>query len=159
LLLAALCTGPLGAEESAGPGAAAAPAAAPALAPSDTPPTPPAAPGAAAAASGSPSTAEAARLWFVGEARGKVFIDKPTVRKLTSDKTELWAEMHFENGERTKFLMQINCGDRSYLVKSEVVYGSGGEVVESRTHRAPALQYVVPDSVSEVIHRAICRPG
>jgi hypothetical protein len=53
--------------------------------------------------------------------------------------------------------MQLNCGDRSYLVKSEVVYGADGEVVENKTHRAPALQYVVPDSASEFIHEAVCR--
>lgn len=104
------------------------------------------------------STLQAARLALVGRTREHlIYIDKPTLRKLTSDKFELWAEVHSDSGERVKFLMQLNCGERSYLVKSEVVYHSDGEVVENKTHRAPALQYVVPDSASEFIHEAVCR--
>jgi hypothetical protein len=102
----------------------------------------------------------AARLALVGRTREhQIYIDKPTLRKLTGDKFELWAEVHSDGGERVKFLMQLNCGDRSYLVKSEVGYDDAGEVIENKTHRAPALQYVVPDSTSEFIHEAVCRPS
>jgi hypothetical protein len=111
-----------------------------------------------APATATTSTVKAARLALVGRTRENlIYIDKPTLRQLTSDKFELWAEVHSDGGERVKFLMQLNCAERSYLVKSEVVYGSGGEVVENKTHRAPPLQYVVPDSASEFIHKDVCR--
>lgn len=153
-LLAALVAAPLGAEEPATPSAAAPPAAPAAAAPA------PAVTTSSPTTAGPTSTLAAARLALVGRSRERlIYIDKPTLRKITSDKFELWAEVHSDDGERIKFLMQLNCGDRSYLVKSEVVYAANGEVVENRTHRAPALQYIVPDSASEFIHQAICRPA
>jgi hypothetical protein len=125
------------------------PATAPAPAPA--PATPPPSPQAS-------TDKNAARLALVGRTREHlIYIDKPTLRKLTNDKFELWAEVHADDGERVKFLMQLNCSDRSYVVKSEVVYNSDGEVVENNSHPAPAIQYVVPDSASEFIHEAICR--
>jgi len=141
----------------------------------DQPQAPPAAPPASAPAPAASSPAPsstvtpapsattstvkaAARLALVGRTREHlIYIDKPTLRKVSSDKFELWAEVHSDSGERVKFLMQLNCTDRSYLVKSEVVYDADGQVVENDTHPAPALQYVVPDSASEFIHEAICR--
>ena len=144
----------------------------------DQPATPPAAPAPASPTEGAtpaappatvtpatPSNAvtsstvkAAARLALVGRTREHlIYIDKPTLRKVSPDKFELWAEVHSDNGERVKFLMQLNCSERSYLVKSEVVYGSDGEVVENDVHPSPALQYVVPDSASEFIHEAVCR--
>jgi hypothetical protein len=129
---------------------ATAPAPAPAPVPAPAPATPPPSP----TASGD----KGARLALVGRTREHlIYIDKPTLRKITNDKFELWAEVHSDDGERVKFLMQLNCSDRSYVVKSEVVYGADGEVVENDTHPAPAIQYVVPDSASEFIHEAICR--
>jgi hypothetical protein len=141
--------------------APAAPAAAPEPAPAPIPPVPPPAPAPAAATppqGATTSTVKAARLALVGRTREHlIYIDKPTLRKLTNDKFELWAEVHSDSGERVKFLMQLNCGERSYLVKSEVVYQGDGEVLENKTHPAPVLQYVVPDSASEFIHEAVCR--
>jgi hypothetical protein len=143
------------------PGAAAAPAQAPAApapppakAPAPVPPAPTPAPGATT------STVKAARLALVGRTREHlIYIDKPTLRKLTTDRFELWAEVHSDSGERVKFLMQLNCAERSYLVKSEVVYAADGDVEQNSTHDRPALQYVVPDSASEFIHEAVCRPS
>ena len=142
----------------------------PATPPPGAPPVSPAtAPGSRAAPAPTPSTItpapsgptttiKAARLALVGRTREHlIYIDKPTLRKVSSDKFELWAEVHSDNGERVKFLMQLNCADRSYLVKSEVVYAADDQVVENQTHPAPALQYIVPDSASEFIHEAICR--
>jgi hypothetical protein len=121
--------------------------AAPAPAPTVTP-TPPT----------TSSTIKAARLALVGRTREHlIYIDKPTLRKLSADRFELWAEVHSDGGERRKFLMQLNCGERSYLIKSEVVYDANGELLENKTNRAPALQYVVPESASEFIHEAVCR--
>ena len=135
-------------------------AAAPATPPANSAPAPAPAP-ARATSPPPPATStdkNAARLALVGRTREHlIYIDKPTLRKITTDKFELWAEVHSDDGERVKFLMQLNCADRSYVVKSEVVYGSDGEVVENDTHPAPAIQYVVPDSASEFIHEAICR--
>src|SRR5262245_28562125 len=137
---------PLAAPAASAP--APAPAPAPTPAPSTVTPTP----------SGPTTTIKAARLALVGRTREHlIYIDKPTLRKVSSDKFELWAEVHSDDGDRVKFLMQLNCADRSYLVKSEVVYDADGQVVENQTHPAPALQYVVPDSASEYIHGAICR--
>jgi hypothetical protein len=141
-------------EKPAPPPAAPAPA---------TPPSDPAATAAPAPATPPPSPSastdkSAARLALVGRTREHlIYIDKPTLRKLTNDKFELWAEVHADDGDRVKFLMQLNCSDRSYVVKSEVVYNSDGEVVDNNSHPAPAIQYVVPDSASEFIHEAICR--
>lgn len=103
------------------------------------------------------STVKAARLALVGRTRDhSIYIDKPTLRKLSADRFELWAEVHADDGERVKFLMQLNCSERSYLIKSEVVYDGNGEVLANKTNRAPALQYVVPESASEFIHEAVC---
>ena len=139
------------------------PAAPPASAPAAAAPSSAAAPGPSSTVTPAPSATTstvkaAARLALVGRTREHlIYIDKPTLRKVSSDKFELWAEVHSDSGERVKFLMQLNCTDRSYLVKSEVVYDADGQVVENDTHPAPALQYVVPDSASEFIHEAICR--
>ena len=149
--------------ENPAPPPAAAPAPAPPPPPDPapaaaTPPPPPAAATPPASAPTPAPSARAPRLALVGRTREHlIYIDKPTLRKISADKFELWAEVHSDNGERVKFLMQLNCADRSYVVKSEVVYGSDGEVVENDTHPAPAIQYVVPDSASEFIHEAICR--
>jgi hypothetical protein len=147
----------LAADEPAAPLAAPVPSPPPAAAPAATPPatvTPATPPNAVT----SSTVKAAARLALVGRTRERsIYIDKPTVRKISTDKFELWAEMHSVNGERIKFLMQLNCADRSYLIKSEVVYGSDGQLVENETYPSPALQYVVPDSTSEMIHEAICR--
>jgi len=147
------------AEEPPTPPAAPPPAAAPAApAPAQQPAPTPTPPTDTPATSGPTTTVKAARLALVGRTRERlIYIDKPTVRKISSDKFELWAEMHADNGERIKFLMQLNCADRSYLVKSEVDYDADGQVVLNEIHPAPALQYVVPDSTSEFIHQAICR--
>src|SRR6187399_854075 len=90
----------------------------------DQPQAPPAAPPASAPApaasspapsstvtpapSATPSTVKAAaRLALVGRTREHlIYIDKPTLRKVSSDKFELWAEVHSDSGERVKFLMQ-----------------------------------------------------
>jgi hypothetical protein len=143
------------------PAAPAPPAAAPAPAPTPTPPAPAPTPSPATATptqATTTTTVKAARLALVGRTKEHlIYIDKPTLRKLTNDKFELWAEVHSDAGDRVKFLMQLNCGERSYLVKSEVVYDKDGEVVENKTHPAPVIQYVVPDSASEFIHEAVCR--
>ncbi|HWP66969.1 MAG TPA: hypothetical protein VNO26_13790 [Candidatus Limnocylindria bacterium] len=131
---------------SATPGTAAPPASTPAPAPSG-----------GASSTGAPA-AKPARLALVGRTREHlIYIDKPTLRKVAGDRFELWAEVHSDGGDRVKFLMQLNCGERSYLVKSEVVYDAEGKVIENDTFRSPSLQYVVPDSASEFIHEAICR--
>ena len=130
--------GALAADDPATPPAAPAPAAPSAGAP---PPAPPATvtPATPPNAVTSSTVKTAARLALVGRTREhQIYIDKPTLRKVSTDKFELWAEVHSDNGERVKFLMQLNCSERSYLVKSEVVYGSDGEVVENDTHPSPA---------------------
>jgi hypothetical protein len=108
--------------------------------------------------SDSTTTSRPARLSLVGRTREHwIYIDKPSLRKLTSDKYSLWAEIRSSEGDTIKLLMQMNCAERSYLVKSSVNYAEDGSVVDSRTPRSPSLQYVVPDSASEYIHKAICR--
>lgn len=134
-------------ENPAAPPAAAAPATPPAT-PAAPPPAPPTAP-----------ANKPARLSLVARTRERLYyIDKPTLRRLATDKFELWAEVHSDDGERVKFLMQLNCADRSYIVKSKIAYGSDGEVVENDTHPSPAIQYVVPDSASEPIYEVVCGP-
>ena len=110
------------------------------------------------APSATTSTLQASRLALVGETReNRIYIDKPTLRKLTSDKFEVWAQVHTQGGVLVRqFLMQLNCADRSYLVKSEALYGPEGEVIENKTNRMPTLQYVVPDSASEFIYKWVC---
>lgn len=99
-----------------------------------------------------------ARLSLVGRTREHwIYIDKPTLRKITSDKYQLWAEVRASEGDTIKLLMQMNCRERSYLVKSNVTYNEAGDVLATKTPRSPTLQYVVPDSASEYIHKAICR--
>jgi hypothetical protein len=111
-----------------------------------------------ATTSDSTTTSRPARLSLVGRTREHwIYIDKPSLRKLTSDKYSLWAEIRSSQGDTIKLLMQMNCGERSYLVKSSVNYAEDGSVIDSRTPRSPSLQYVVPDSASEYIHKAICR--
>jgi len=106
----------------------------------------------------STTTSRPARLSLVGRTREHwIYIDKPSLRKLTSDRYSLWAEIRSANAETIKLLMQMNCRERSYLVKSSVTYDNEGAVIDSRTPRSPSLQYVVPDSASEYIHKAICR--
>ena len=108
--------------------------------------------------SDSTTTSRPPRLSLVGRTREHwIYIDKPSLRKLTSDKYSLWAEIRSSRGDTIKLLMQMNCGERSYLVKSSVNYAEDGSVIDSRTPRSPSLQYVVPDSASEYIHKAICR--
>jgi len=119
------------------------------------------------AASGSPSTTtpatdstgttQPARLALVGRtAESTIYIDKPTLSRLTSDKYKLWAQVKQSNGESVKLLIQINCSDRSYLVLSSASYDADGGVIDSYTPRSPNLQYIVPDSAAEYIHTAIC---
>jgi hypothetical protein len=104
------------------------------------------------------STTQPARLALVGRtAENWIYIDKPTLRRLTSDKYELWAQVRQSRGDTVKMLLQVNCGDRSYLVKSSATYTEDGTVVDSYTPRSPNLQYIVPDSAAEYIHGAICK--
>ena len=106
----------------------------------------------------STTTSQPARLALVGRTtQNWIYIDKPTLRRLTSDKYELWAQVKQAGGETVKLLLQINCADRSYLVKSSATYDQDGTVIDSNTPRTPALQYIVPDSAAEFIHGAICR--
>ena len=104
------------------------------------------------------STTQPARLALVGRtAENWIYIDKPTLRRLTSDKFELWAQVKQSSGETVKLLLQVNCRDRSYLVKSSATYDTDGGVIDSYTPRSPSLQYIVPDSAAEYIHGAICK--
>ena len=104
---------------------------------------------------GTPS--EPARLALVGRtAENWIYIDKPTLRRLTSDKYELWAQVKQARGDTVKLLLQVNCTDRSYLVKSSATYDQHGAALDSNTPRSPTLQYIVPDSAAEYIHAAIC---
>ena len=105
-----------------------------------------------------PAPTEPARLALVGRtAESTIYIDKPTLRRLTNDKYLLWAQVKQSSGETVKLLLQINCGDRAYLVKSSANYDADGSVVDSNTPRSPTLQYIVPDSAAEYIHAAICK--
>ena len=114
--------------------------------PTSTPPT------------GGTSTTQPARLALVGRtAENWIYIDKPTLRRLTNDKYELWAQVKQSRGDTVKMLLQVNCSDRSYLVKSSATYTDDGGVVDSYTPRSPSLQYIVPDSAAEYIHGAICK--
>lgn len=104
------------------------------------------------------STTEPPRLALVGRtAENWIYIDKPTLRRLTSDKYELWAQVKQSSGDVVKMLLQMNCSDRSYLVKSSATYDSEGGVIDNYTPRSPSLQYIVPDSAAEYIHGAICK--
>jgi hypothetical protein len=119
---------------------------------------PPAAPTATTATTDATSTTQPARLALVGRtAENWIYIDKPTLRRLTSDKYELWAQVRQSHGDTVKMLLQVNCADRSYLVKSSATYSEDGSVVDSYTPRSPNLQYIVPDSAAEYIHAAICK--
>lgn len=115
-------------------------------------------PAAATPSTGGTSTTQPARLALVGRtAENWIYIDKPTLRRLTSDKYELWAQVKQSRGDTVKMLLQVNCADRSYLVKSSATYTEDGSVVDSYTPRSPSLQYIVPDSAAEYIHGAICK--
>jgi hypothetical protein len=105
-----------------------------------------------------PSTTQPARLALVGRtAENWIYIDKPTLRRLTNDKYELWAQVKQSRGDTVKMLLQVNCADRSYLVKASATYADDGSVVDNYTPRSPSLQYIVPDSAAEYIHAAICK--
>src|SRR5690348_12729203 len=86
------------------------PAPAPASPPAGTPPAAPPAtvtPATPPNAVTSSTLKTAARLALVGRTREhQIYIDKPTLRKVSPDKFELWAEVHSDDGERVKFLMQ-----------------------------------------------------
>jgi len=132
---------------------------APLMAGAETPAAPAAPPATTATAStGGTSTTQPARLALVGRtAENWIYIDKPTLRRLTNDKYELWAQVKQSRGDSVKMLLQVNCKDRSYLVKSSATYDDDGTVVDSYTPRSPNLQYIVPDSAAEYIHGAICK--
>jgi hypothetical protein len=101
---------------------------------------------------------EPPRLALVGRtAENWIYIDKPSLRKLTNDKYELWAQVKESRGDTVKLLLQLNCSGRSYLVKSSATYTDEGAVLDSYTPRSPSLQYIVPDSAAEYIHGAICK--
>lgn len=126
------------------------------LAGAESPPA--AAPAATTPSTGGTSTTQPARLALVGRtAENWIYIDKPTLRRLTSDKYELWAQVKQSRGDTVKMLLQVNCADRSYLVKSSATYTDDGAVIDSHTPRSPSLQYIVPDSAAEYIHGAICK--
>lgn len=111
-----------------------------------------------------------------------IFLDRITLRRLEGGVVEVWFEERFERIQedstpfdlygvlrrdgsgmrkfyytRVRKLENFDCIGRRFVLRQLLFYGPDGRVVEQVEMPDPKYQVVVPDTISELLHTAVCR--